>query len=97
MNQFDMFGQDPELAAPRRALAPQPTYPAAVEIEPAEITLRVAPELDAWTRETQRIHLIAHARDLTRLRAAGDAHRVHCILQNAPYVLLKLNGLGGQW
>ncbi len=58
---------------------------------------RGVPELDDWIRFTQRIHIIAHARDLTRLRAAGDEHRVHCILQNAPYVLLKLNGLGGQW
>jgi hypothetical protein len=97
MNQFDMFGEDLVPAPLLRALAPTPTYPAAIEIEPVELKLRVAPELDAWTRETQRIHIIAHARDLTRLREAGDAHRVHCIIQNAPYVLLKLNGLGGQW
>ena len=97
MTQFDMFGGDPAPAAARRALPPEPTYPPAVDLEPVPLELRVKPELDAWTRETQRIHIIAHARDLTRLRAAGDAHRVHCILQNAPYVLLKLNGLGGQW
>ncbi|OTP79433.1 hypothetical protein [Caballeronia sordidicola] len=90
MTQFDMFGLELMPGAP---LSPAP----AVEIECAPIMLRVVPELDAWTRETQRIHLIAHARDLTRLRAAGDTHRVHCILMNAPYVLLKLNGVGGQW
>lgn len=97
MTQFDMFAEDPRPAAACRSLPPEPTYPPAAELEPVPLELRVKPELDAWTRETQRIHIIAHARDLTRLRAAGDAHRVHCILQNAPYVLLKLNGLGGQW
>lgn len=97
MTQFDMFGEDPQPAMARRALPPEPTYHPAVELEPVPIELRVKPELDAWTREAQRIHIIAHARDLTRLRAAEDAHRVHSILQNAPYVLLKLNGLGGQW
>lgn len=97
MTQFDMFGEDLPTVAVSLPLPPEPTYPPAVDLEPVPLELRVKPELDAWTRETQRIHIIAHARDLTRLRAAGDTHRVHCILQNAPYVLQKLNGLGGQW
>lgn len=97
MTQFDMFREDPQSAAARRTPPIEPTYPPAVELEPMPLELRVKPELDAWTRETQRILIIAHARDLARLRAAGDSHRVHCVLRNAPYVLLKLNGLGGQW
>jgi hypothetical protein len=98
---FDLFGDpEPVVVAPvPRKRPPVPRAPEPVIEPPDEAwpVLREKPELDAWTRESQRIHIIAHARDLTRLRAAGDAHRVHCILQNAPYVLLKLNGLGGQW
>lgn len=48
-------------------------------------------ELDAWTRTTQRIYLLYLIGAIARgvYRDASEA--------NAPYVLMKLNGLGGQW
>lgn len=84
--QFDMFAleAEPIIVAPE----PPPAAPAA----PAE-----PPELDAWTRETQRIYLTNLAREIPRHQAAGDAHRVHACTHNARHVLMKLNGLGGQW
>lgn len=93
MTQFDMFGTDLLRVAARRALAPEPTYPPAVELKPVLLKLRVEPALDAWMHLTQWIRIIGHARDLTRLRAASDFHRIHYIVPNALYMLLKLSGV----
>lgn len=49
------------------------------------------PDLDAWTRNTQRIYL---------LYLVGAIHSMtyrESSIANARYVLLKLNGLGGEW
>lgn len=48
-------------------------------------------ELDAWTRNTQRIYL---------LYLVGATHSMtyrESSIANARYVLLKLNGMGGEW
>lgn len=58
---------------------------------------RAKPELDAWTRETQRLYLTNLARDVHRYRAAGNEHSAYACAHNARGVLHKLNGLGGQW
>ncbi|CAN7776565.1 hypothetical protein [Caballeronia sp. LjRoot31] len=49
------------------------------------------PELDTWTRTTQRLYfhyLIQAIHEGTYLEAS---------LANVRYVMLHLNGLGGQW
>ncbi|MBW9102932.1 hypothetical protein [Paraburkholderia phenoliruptrix] len=48
-------------------------------------------ELDAWTRSTQRIYLLYLIGAIARgvYRDSSEA--------NAPFVLMKLNGLGGEW
>jgi hypothetical protein len=55
------------------------------------------PELDAWTRETQRLYLTNLVRDVDRYRAQGNEHGAYACASNARGVLHKLNGLGGQW
>lgn len=48
-------------------------------------------ELDAWARVTPRIYLLYLIGAIARgiYRESSEA--------NAPYVLMKLNGLGGEW
>ncbi|QMI49710.1 hypothetical protein [Burkholderia sp. MBR-1] len=58
---------------------------------------RTAPLIDRWTRETQRLYLTNMARRINQLRANGHTHRANADEHNARYVLLKLNGLGGEW
>jgi hypothetical protein len=65
-------------------------------IEEVEIPA-TRPELDAWTRVTQRAYLTNLARDVHRYRAQGNDTSAHACNFNARGVLHKLNGLGGQW
>lgn len=61
---------------------------------------REKPELDTWTRETQRTYLtnIARRSQVYRERGRiGDDHALFAETHNARYVLLKLNGMAGQW
>lgn len=105
MSQLDMFG-DPEpvaITAPpahdetigiraRHAeligLLPEKLRPTC---EPAIPVPTAKAELDAWTRSTQRIYLLYLIGAIARgvYRESSEA--------NAPYVLMKLNGLGGEW
>jgi hypothetical protein len=85
MSQFDLFGcAEPEhdLFA---AIPPEPPAP------------REKPELDAWTRETQRLYLANLVRDVPRYKAEGNEHSAYACSHNARGVLRKLNGMGGQW
>jgi hypothetical protein len=55
------------------------------------------PELDAWTRTTQRMYLTNLVRDVPRYKAEGNEHSAYACSHNARGVLMKLNGMGGQW
>ena len=48
-------------------------------------------KLDEWTRTTQRLYLLYLVGAIARgiYRESSEA--------NVPYVLMKLNGLGGEW
>src|SRR5258708_31069328 len=104
--QFDIFGDtDPDVApaptAPKDERA-QITAQHAADIEalpeklrpqcaPAAPVPTTKPQLDEWTRTTQRSYLLYLVGAISRgiYRESSEA--------NAPYVLLKLNGLGGEW
>lgn len=104
--QFDIFGDVETIAAPPAA-APkgqraQITEQHAADIEalPAKLRPQSAPavpvptgkaELDEWTRTTQRSYLLYLVGAIARgiYRDSSEA--------NAPYVLMKLNGLAGEW
>ncbi|MFM0163889.1 hypothetical protein PQR39_26180 [Paraburkholderia sediminicola] len=104
--QFDIFGDpDPIEAAP----APAPKneraqitaqHAADIEALPEKLRPHCAPavtvptgkaELDEWTRTSQRSYLLYLVGAVARgiYRDSSEA--------NAPYVLMKLNGLGGEW
>lgn len=103
--QFDIFG-DPEPieappAAPKDERA-QITAQHAADIEALPEKLRpqcaavasvptAKPQLDEWTRATQRLYLLYLVGAIARgiYRDSSEA--------NAPYVLMRLNGLGGEW
>ena len=101
---FDLFGDpEPVAALPaskneRAQIVAQ--HAAAIDVLPEKLRPQCAPalpvptakpQIDEWTRTTQRLHLLylvgAIARGVYR-----DADKA-----NAPYVLAKLNGLGGEW
>ncbi|MFD1557038.1 hypothetical protein ACFSHT_15665 [Paraburkholderia silviterrae] len=101
--QIDLFGDFEPAAAPatvdertqvieRHAAAvealPEKLRPTCVVASPVPVT---KPELDAWTRTTQRVYL---------LYLVGATHSMtyrDSSIANVRYVLLKLNGLGGEW
>ncbi|WP_172173314.1 hypothetical protein, partial [Paraburkholderia elongata] len=58
---------------------------------PATPVPTAKPQLDEWTRTTQRSYLMYLVGAIARgiYRETSEA--------NAPYVLAKLNGLGGEW
>lgn len=103
MSQFDLFGDPveeapPALADPMDEVRAQ--HRAAIDELPEKLRPQCAPvgavpgskaELDEWTRTSQRSYLLwligAIARGI--YRDSSEA--------NAPYVLMKLNGLGGEW
>ncbi|WP_454825383.1 hypothetical protein [Paraburkholderia xenovorans] len=105
MSQLDMFGS----AEPITITAPPASNGAAgirerhaelIGLLPEKLRPQCTPalpvpsgnaELDAWNRTTQRIYLLYLIGAIERgvYRDASEA--------NAPYVLMKLNGLGGQW
>lgn len=104
--QFDIFG-DPEPIEAPPADAPQDeraqiTAQHAADIEALPEKLRpqsapavpvptTKPQLDEWTRTTQRSYLLYLVGAIARgiYRESSEA--------NAPYVLMKLNGLAGEW
>ncbi|KVW05379.1 hypothetical protein WL99_28770 [Burkholderia cepacia] len=55
---------------------------------------QVATQHDDWVARTQRRYLVNMARRMPGLRARGDAHRAAA---EARFVLLKLNGMAGEW
>lgn len=101
MSEFDLFGdpiESPSAVAPHAEQRAQ--HLAAIDALPEKLRPRCAPvgqmpttqpELDEWTRTSQRSYLLwligAIARGM--YREPSEA--------NAPYVLMKLNGLGGEW
>lgn len=69
------------------ALLPEKLRP---QCTPAAPVPAAGAQLDAWARVTQRIYLLYLVGAIARgvYRDASEA--------NAPYVLMKLNGLGGE-
>ncbi|MCG5072223.1 hypothetical protein [Paraburkholderia tagetis] len=95
--QFDMFAEAPVEApvatvgqthADRIAALPEVLRP---RCDPAAPMPTKQPELDAWTRETQRIYLLYLVGAIKCITYRESS------LANIRYVLLKLNGLGGEW
>jgi hypothetical protein len=98
--QFDMFAEeateavetpvDPFVQAhvDKIAALPEILRP---RCEPALPVPTAGPALEAWTRHTQRLYLLylVGACQCLQYRESSVA--------NVPYVLLKLNGLGGEW
>lgn len=74
----------------RAAIAEQPEV-----LRPSDAAPGPRPEtqsdLDAWTRRTQRIYLLYLVGAIQRLTYRESS------IANVRYVLLKLNGLGGEW
>ncbi|WP_186083618.1 hypothetical protein [Burkholderia gladioli] len=98
--QFDLFGDSAvaeEPAAP--IVAAPPAWPAAeANPEPrATEALAARGEPDTWARESQRLYLTNMARRLPIHKAQGETHRAAVIVHNAPYILMKLNGMAGVW
>lgn len=100
--QIDLFADlDPPATAPvdeRAAIAER--HAAAIEALPEVLRPAYAPvarvpekepELSMWVRETQRIYLLYLIGAIQRLTYRESS------LANIRYVLLKLNGLGGEW
>lgn len=56
-----------------------------------------AKQRDDWVAITQRLYLANMARRMSGLRARGESHRAAAEEHNARFVLLKLNGLAGEW
>jgi hypothetical protein len=104
--QLDIFGDPDPVASPAPA-APkderaQIAAQHAADIEalpeklrphsaPAASVPTTKPQLDDWTRSTQRLYLLYLVGAIARgiYRESSEA--------NAPYVLMKLNGLAGEW
>jgi hypothetical protein len=100
--QFDIFGDPEPITAltaepPPEALSPHAAAIAALpeilrpQCVPAAPVPTTKPQLDEWTRTTQRIYLLYLVGAIARgiYRESSEA--------NAPYVLMKLNGLAGEW
>lgn len=103
MSQFDLFGDPVEEAPPVPSgllHEVRAQHQAAIDDLPEKLRPQCASvgpmptaraELDEWTRTSQRSYLLwligAIARGI--YRDSSEA--------NAPYVLAKLNGLGGEW
>ncbi|CAB3742660.1 hypothetical protein LMG24238_06919 [Paraburkholderia sediminicola] len=100
-----MFG-DPEPTAITAAAATDATavlraqHAELIELLPEKLRPQCAPaapvpqggaQLEQWARVTQRIYLLYLVGAIARgvYRDSSEA--------NAPYVLMKLNGLGGEW
>jgi hypothetical protein len=98
--QFDMFAEEavetepapvePIARALTQAIAALPEV-LRPRCEPARPVPAGGPELDAWTRETQRIYLLYLVGAIQCLRYRESS------IANVRYVLGKLNGLGGEW
>lgn len=105
MSQLDMFG-DPEPMGASAPPAPDATavlraqHAELIELLPEKLRPQCAPaapvptggtQLEQWARVTQRIYLLYLVGAIARgiYRDSSEA--------NAPYVLMKLNGLGGEW
>jgi len=105
MSQLDMFG-DPEPIAASASPAPDASsvlraqHAELIELLPEKLRPQCAPaapvptggaQLEQWVRVTQRIYLLYLVGAIARgvYRDSSEA--------NAPYVLMKLNGLGGEW
>jgi hypothetical protein len=98
--QFDMFAEEAveTVAAPvdpfvkahaeRIAALPEILRP---RCEPALPMPTGGPALDEWTRHTQRLYLLYLVGACQRLEYRESS------LHNVRYVLVKLNGLGGEW
>ncbi|MGF7131975.1 hypothetical protein P3T40_003458 [Paraburkholderia sp. EB58] len=91
----DLFAEEEvaELAAPsvhaeRIAALPEKLRP---RCEPALPVPTAGPALDEWTRHTQRLYLLYLVGACQRLEYRESS------LHNVRYVLVKLNGLGGEW
>jgi hypothetical protein len=98
--QFDMFGEeevetveapvDPYVQAHADKIAALPEL-LRPKCEPALPTPAGGAALDEWTRQTQRLYLLYLVGACQRLEYRESS------LHNVRYVLLKLNGLAGEW
>ena len=105
MSQLDMFG-DPEPVAITAPPALDATailraqHVELIELLPEKLRPQCVPappvptggaQLEQWARVTQRMYLLYLIGAIARgvYRESSEA--------NAPYVLMKLNGLGGEW
>ena len=97
--QFDMFGGDAveeettinpfaQAHADKIAALPEVLRP---KCDPARRMPAGGAALDEWTRHTQRLYLLYLVGACQRLEYRESS------LHNARYVLVKLNGLGGEW
>lgn len=98
--QIDLFAEFEPSNAANDTLSAADRHRAAIADQPeilrpndavAEPRPDTQSDLDAWTRRTQRIYL---------LYLVGAIQRVvyrESSITNVRYVLLKLNGLGGEW
>jgi hypothetical protein len=97
--QTDLFGDlfvevatveptPPSAHAERIAALPEILRP---RCEPALPMPSGGPALDEWTRHTQRLYLLYLVGACQRLQYRESS------LHNVRYVLVKLNGLGGEW
>lgn len=95
MNQPDMFGDPVPVAA-----APATTHAQVIAAQPEKLRPTCAPvvpmptgkaELEEWTRVTQRTYLLYLVGAIARVTYRESS------IANARHVLMKLNGLGGEW
>jgi hypothetical protein len=104
MSQLDLFGDpEPPITAepdPKEQDSEQHRHAAAIAALPEKLRPSCAPalpvptgkaELEEWTRVTQRIYLLYLVGAIARVTYRESS------IANARYVLMKLNGLGGQW
>jgi len=100
VSQFDLFGHPIEEAQPDPMAEVREQHAAAIAALPEKLRPHCAavgpaptdkPQLEAFYRVNQRLYLLwligAIARGIYRESS----------LQNVRFVLLKLNGLGGEW
>jgi len=97
MSQFDLFGDpEPVATAPTQAVA----HAQLIAAQPEKLRPTCAPavpmptgkaELDEWTRVTQRAYLLYLVGAIARITYRESS------IANARHVLMKLNGLGGDW
>lgn len=100
MSQFDLFGDPVGEATASDDTSVHDEHAAKIAELPEALRPNCAPskprpeggaQLDAWTRETQRLYLLYLIGAIQRLTYRESS------LANIGPILMKLNGLGGEW